>query len=115
MPCSGDCAGRVGLAAWVESRGPGEIFRGFRGPQALTDCGESLVPVPRDFVITATWRRSPQAAEKLDYGSFVKGHEFTRAEKANKMNWALAPARLPEQLPNHTVIALVWSCRFKRF
>ena len=25
---------------------------------------------------------------------FVTGHEFTRADKANKMNWALAPAKL---------------------
>jgi hypothetical protein len=41
-------------------------------------------------------RRASQAAEKLDPAQtlhrFVTGHDFSRADKANRTNWALAPA-----------------------
>jgi hypothetical protein len=33
-----------------------------------------------------------QAAEKLHFWGFVTGHDFSRADKANRINWALAPA-----------------------
>jgi uncharacterized caspase-like protein len=33
-----------------------------------------------------------RAAEKLNRSGFVSGHGFSRADKANKMAWTLAPA-----------------------
>jgi hypothetical protein len=44
--------------------------------------GERLLPV------TA----AKQAAEKLQLWGFVTGHDFSRADKAHRINWALAPA-----------------------
>jgi hypothetical protein len=31
--------------------------------------------------------------EKPDLSGFVTGNDFSRADKANKINWALAPAQ----------------------
>jgi hypothetical protein len=38
--------------------------------------------------------RPSQAAEKLHSAGFVTGHDFSRADKANKINRALAPAEV---------------------
>jgi hypothetical protein len=39
-------------------------------------------------------------AEKLSFSAicegFVSGHDFSRADKANKMSWALATAESPD-------------------
>ena len=32
-----------------------------------------------------------QVAEKLRGGGFVSGHDFSRADKANEMDWVLTP------------------------
>jgi hypothetical protein len=39
--------------------------------------------------------RALQAAEKLHFWGFVTGHDFSRADKANEINRALAPAEVP--------------------
>jgi hypothetical protein len=46
--------------------------------------GERLLPV------TA----AKQAAEKLQLWGFVTGHDFSRADKAHRINWALAPLQM---------------------
>ena|ERR1022692_1649097 len=41
--------------------------------------------------------RALQAAEEPDEEGFVKGHDFSRANKLNQINWALAPEhRFPQ-------------------
>jgi len=36
-------------------------------------------------------------SQRLKITGFVKGHDFSRADKANKINWALAPAKVGAQ------------------
>jgi len=55
--------------------------------------------MPQDFSVVGPFEgyglHSPRRAEKLilavNRGSFVSGHDFSRADKANRMTWALAP------------------------
>jgi len=42
-------------------------------------------------------RQSFAGCEKLDMASVLKGHGFSRAENAYKMNWASAPEGCPSR------------------
>jgi hypothetical protein len=61
-----------------------------------------------DFSRAGSAKNEPglsQAAEKLDSAScfqgFVSGHDFSRADKANRMSWALAPAKARYAILTH--------------
>src|ERR1035438_7067202 len=81
----------------------GEVLRGMLPLMAevrrtvyyrITDLGRDVLASSLENGAAAERRPSgaKQAAEKLKSAGFVTGHDFSRADKANEINRALAPA-----------------------
>ena len=84
----------------------GEVLRGMLPLMAevrrtvyyrITDLGRDVLASSLENGAAAERRPSgaKQAAEKLNSTGFVTGHDFSRADKANEINRALAPAEAP--------------------